>query len=544
MFTLLTKKNPNQNNYTKKKTTSLQAKKSVKPNYGSPLQMKNIADLDPNHFPGFAFDSSHYSDRAYALWQEQGAVPNLSQEESTRIYFAAVQEEKKRQLTRALSSTDPASHPETQQFISAMRNANSTLSDSQIDQIWQLILSGKREQEALNERARLKTDTPELKAMYNTEKDYLFTSDLDEIRNQNQAYKQLAEIAKPLLSTNNQKLALWSGGYDLSDYACRRGYVTLEGSTFGRILDSLYLSDKWNLIGPLWNIISKTFVKQYISEHGQEVHVFIRAYDPASVLVRQEVGEIYALDPGMRIRMKWHCIVQQGTDYYEIREDGTLAQTPDEDHSAFDESNCLTRLMRFFSSPQNKQTYGRAYNTMSRGFQSVLASDFSQIHEHISVSEFRARVQAESRQLWLIKGSPSQTPEEARQDYFNAERLVIESMKVTWCQNKAYEIWQRNGSRPDQSEQDMRMDYEQAEREFQDAVNRKIQEISRKHRDAFETRTLQKARLLWTQKGRPQQNQQQQDDDYYNAQQMVREEDARYEQNIPRYATLEILLHI
>ncbi len=531
---------------TKLQTQALQAQtkddRKYQTFYGQTIQMKNVNDLKVEDFSDYFFDESKYKDCAYKQWVSEGSIPNLPKTENDRIYFEAQRKEQERQIKEALASTDKSTHPETQRFLAELKNLQFT--DNEADEIWSQLLLGIDKQKSQNDVARLNTNTPELKAIYGTTEDYLFTSDLDVIRNQNEYYEKVAELVKgKMVVEKGKKLALWSGGYDLSSYASRRGYVTLEESKFGKVLDSFYLCDKWNLIGPLWNIISKTFVSQYIENGGTEFHVFIRAYDPASVLIRQEIAEIYNLDPSMKFTIKWHCIVKQGDTYHEIAEDGTVAPTPDEDKSAYDEGNCLQRLLRYYESGNHQSE--RGYQTMQKGFKTVLASNFDQVREHLAVADFRMKVHQEAEAIWHRKGAPQgQSEQSAKEDYINAEAAVIERMRQEWCKAKSYEIWKGKGAPENQPQDKMDADYAQAENEFQQSVRDRIRNITLKRMQSKQSRILTKARSLWIQKGRLQQSQEQQNQDYYEAERLVNEEDIAYEQKIPYYAKLEILMNI
>ncbi|MGW2478850.1 hypothetical protein ACWCWQ_03305 [Streptomyces sp. NPDC001571] len=100
-------------------------------------------------------------------------------------------------------------------------------------------------------------------------------------------------------------MALWSGGIDTSVYARSKGHTPLEATPFGGVVDKLRLTEDWKLKTPMWNVLSKAFVNR---ARGP-VHIFLRAYNPDSVLIAQEVPQlrvVMALNPA--VKLIWHPV--------------------------------------------------------------------------------------------------------------------------------------------------------------------------------------------------------------------------------------------
>lgn len=215
-------------------------------------------------------------------------------------------------------------HPEEAMFLQMMIGIGVNFDDAM--QIWLTLLEGFQIQDFLNNAATIGI----VGGQYFTNND---------IRQDNELFIQVARAVRPLLNVGNL-VGLWSGGFDLSQYAQSIGCITLEESPFGFILDSLYLTNSWGRLGPLWNIISKEFVDVAIS-NGAEFHVFLRTYDIGSVLIRQEVRQIKLFGPNLNIF--WHPIVELDGTYFELDADCELS----ENHQPCSESECLARLILF-----------------------------------------------------------------------------------------------------------------------------------------------------------------------------------------------------
>lgn len=133
-----------------------------------------------------------------------------------------------------------------------------------------------------------------------------------------------------------RNMALWSGGYELSLYARRRGCDTLETTKFGGIVDQCKLYADWKAVSPLWNALSRTYVRWCVGQPSlkKEVHVYIRCDEPTSVLQREEIPAIadimwvLAGDP-MPIKLRWHVVWGDGPAYtlQEVSRDQTLVDS-------------------------------------------------------------------------------------------------------------------------------------------------------------------------------------------------------------------------
>ena len=386
--------------------------------------------------------------RAYLKWEKDGGGQQYPKQMDEQ-YFDAL---KQTIASYVLTSTDPSSHPETAQFILAMKSVG--ILENEAMEIWNLILKGIKEQETQNAKAIL----------YDQNQKPIFTSDLDVIRNQNVYYRQLKDKIKPLLMvdidhyTNKQKLALWTGGYDLSSYAETQGCKTLETTKFGKVIDNIYMSNKWPLIGPLWNIISETFVEEFTNSTHQnkEVHIYIRAYDPASVLVRQEIDQI---DP--KIPMFWHCIGSQDNhNYMEIDNRGNLSTVAS---PARREDECLMRLWKFYRMNEKANKRMKGGDVMVKKFKEVLDIDYHEMKESIAVKRYNEKI---LEQAYFLSEDKSTSSFDDNARYFRAKNSVDDFIhkESTKYENKirkeAYRIWKRNGAHQNQPEAEQRKDWE------------------------------------------------------------------------------------
>lgn len=227
-------------------------------------------------------------------------------------------------IRNSYDTAEIGQHPEEAMFLHMMTRLGVNNDDAM--QIWLTLLEGFQIQDFLNEAATIDV----VGGQYFTNND---------IRQDNELFIQVAQAVRPLLNVGNL-VGLWSGGFDLSQYAQSIGCITLEESPFGFILDSLYLTNSWGRLGPLWNIISKEFVDVAIGQ-GAEFHIFLRTYDIGSVLIRQEVQQIRLFGPNLNIF--WHPIVELDGTYFELDADCNLS----ENHQPCSESECLARLILF-----------------------------------------------------------------------------------------------------------------------------------------------------------------------------------------------------
>jgi hypothetical protein len=95
-------------------------------------------------------------------------------------------------------------------------------------------------------------------------------------------------LAEELKIDPGTSLALWSGGFAVSEYARAKGHTTLEFTKAGRAINQIQFHREWKLQAPLWNALSRAFVHQ----RSPDIHIYIRAWQPTSVLIRQEVPHL------------------------------------------------------------------------------------------------------------------------------------------------------------------------------------------------------------------------------------------------------------
>ncbi len=183
-------------------------------------------------------------------------------------------------------ATRAQDHPEWPVFQKMMKEGG--FPTDVTESAWQLLLGGVAEQEELNQRSADKSiDSTERRT----------------IRASNTWYRELVNLVGDHLKINTLTLALWSGGFDVSVYAHEKGHTSLEFSRLGKIMDQLELNADWKLQAPLWNVLSTAFVERATGP----VHVFLRAYNPDSVLIAQEIPQlrlIQRLNPAVTLR--WH----------------------------------------------------------------------------------------------------------------------------------------------------------------------------------------------------------------------------------------------
>ena len=192
-------------------------------------------------------------------------------------------------------------HPEWPKFSRLMREGG--VGPLKINQAWGLVMEGLATQKNMNAQGR-KRDT-------------------------NPHFEQLARHLEPELAIKpGTSLALWAGGIAVSEYAQKkeesytRGkrHTTLESTTFGKVMNALELHQDWGLQGPLWNAISRAFVRN----PGCDVHIYMRTFDPDSVLIREEVPGLRKLEAMMtgKLRLHWHALYTDEKDQtWEITQD-------------------------------------------------------------------------------------------------------------------------------------------------------------------------------------------------------------------------------
>jgi hypothetical protein len=198
--------------------------------------------------------------------------------------------------TNQLFSQNVYAHPEWLKFFAMMKEAG--LGAVKINLAWQLLMKGLETEERLLRSGQANSDN-------------------------NPEYKALAKLfGEELKIDPGTSLALWSGGFAVSQYARAKGHTSLEFTKAGRAIDQLEFHREWKLQAPLWNALSRAFVHQ----PSPNVHIYIRAWQPNSVLIRSEV-------PGLRelqalfgnTRLHWHALYTDAKDVTkEITRDGRL----------------------------------------------------------------------------------------------------------------------------------------------------------------------------------------------------------------------------
>ncbi|MEU9073848.1 hypothetical protein [Kitasatospora sp. NPDC048538] len=250
----------------------------------------------------------------------------------------AVREEARR------NAADPTAHGEWGTFRAMMAQAGFPADVTET--AWQLVLGGIAEQGQLNDEAMAKfTERQE-------QRDY---------RASNSWYQELVRVVGDYLEIDTPTLALWSGGREVSDYARAKGHTPLESTPFGGVVDKLSLTPDWLLKTPMWNVLSKAFV----SRARGPVHIFLRAYDPESVLIAQEVPQlrlVMALNPA--VRLIWHPVYADADGrLMEVAND--LALTSDASYPTRDKCvQVLYDYLRLVHDPANAHS-GRAHAEMS-----------------------------------------------------------------------------------------------------------------------------------------------------------------------------------
>lgn len=226
---------------------------------------------------------------------------------------------------------DAKKHPEWPKFQASFRTKN--IPEERVLLIWTKTLAGIKLQKEMNETGQ------------RYELNRHFADVADAMKN------ELRILA-------GQNLALWSGGYDVSEYARKnKRCTTLESTVLGGAFDALELYSDWKCIGPLWNTISRKFVEQ---GYGF-VHVFQRVNAPDSVLYRQEIPMLVQnmSNPGLPEELKvrgmfWHALFGDGvwSNLKEIDEQGELVS----DHAFSTEHQARMAMKNFLvRRSQNKK---------------------------------------------------------------------------------------------------------------------------------------------------------------------------------------------
>ncbi|SDG40877.1 hypothetical protein SAMN05216260_11934 [Streptomyces griseoaurantiacus] len=183
-------------------------------------------------------------------------------------------------------SRTPVAHPEWGTYQELIQAAG--IPQDEADDAWQLLLGGIDSQGEINADAAARTSNRQ---------------EQRELRMKNSWYQQFVEMMTKHMELETPTMALWAGGDEVNDYAQQKGHTTLARTRIGRIINVLKLHPDWKLTGPMWSIVSKAFVNLATGP----VHIFVRAYNPDSILIRLEVPELWLvqrLNPA--VEMIWH----------------------------------------------------------------------------------------------------------------------------------------------------------------------------------------------------------------------------------------------
>jgi hypothetical protein len=141
---------------------------------------------------------------------------------------------------------DPFKHPEYKQWSAQATGIGMAQGDA--DRMWTLIIEGLRDNKPAN-------------------------------------FEAVADFMVKWMKVPKGKAALWSGGIDLSDYAVSKGLTTLEAQKFYEATKGLKLYEDKSAVYECWKALSRKFVEQF----DGVVHVYMREWDPQSVLVTTEL---------------------------------------------------------------------------------------------------------------------------------------------------------------------------------------------------------------------------------------------------------------
>jgi hypothetical protein len=141
---------------------------------------------------------------------------------------------------------DPFTHPEYSQWSAQATGIGMAKADA--DRMWTLIIEGLRDNKPAN-------------------------------------FEAVADFMVKWMAVPKGKAALWSGGIDLSDYAVSKGLTTLEAQKFYEATKGLKLYEDKSAVYECWKALSRKFVEQF----DGVVHVYMREWDPQSVLVTTEL---------------------------------------------------------------------------------------------------------------------------------------------------------------------------------------------------------------------------------------------------------------
>ncbi len=204
----------------------------------------------------------------------------------------------------ANSASQAEQHPYYSQFKNACQTQLGIAVSDTIMNLWKDLLKGYQEQggraRAARANASINTISQYLGAINNNAK---FVKWVDDI----------CTLCRDALAVPAGKmLALWTGGYAMSQLAQDQGMITLEKTKLGSILNTLPITADWDQEEALWNILSKRFVEDYT---GGTVQIYFRNVDDLCVLFQQEIP---ALKEKRGVEVIWHPIVSNQRGYAEM----------------------------------------------------------------------------------------------------------------------------------------------------------------------------------------------------------------------------------
>lgn len=257
------------------------------------------------------------------------------------------------------------SHPYYSEFKEQCKRTLSIGNEREIECLWEELLKGYQEQPQRVAKAR--TDAKDIR-------DYLGRI------NDNGYFKGfVAKITQlspeALLVPRGEKLALWTGGYAVSEEAQKLGFCTLEKTKLGGIMNTLRVSGNWDREEALWNLLSAEFVKQY---GDTPVHIYFRNVDELCVLFQQEIPMLMKKSPA--ITVIWHPLVNSGTQISEI---GYLKAKKETIKINLSKTNHV-----FFCQSNELETYKNAFWALAEGLHTSSPQANKYVLEHFRSKDF------------------------------------------------------------------------------------------------------------------------------------------------------------
>ncbi|MEE2785704.1 MAG: hypothetical protein VX589_00060 [Myxococcota bacterium] len=183
-------------------------------------------------------------------------------------------------MTWANYVQNPMSHPTWPDFLAACSRPPLSLNPEYTKKMWWLVIRGLDAQWNLKLNGHYNVTAPELLAF-----ERMISFDVP----------TRERLLMPAGRPNVDRVALWSGGIEVSQRVRRDGYLTLENTPLGKVFDDLTNPTMrvwmggggWGPQGKLWNIISAQFVIN-VASRWDEISVFLRTHDYDSIFFREE----------------------------------------------------------------------------------------------------------------------------------------------------------------------------------------------------------------------------------------------------------------